>query len=328
MSDNKLNFIQVGDQTYNIGGSGSSATGGYPVVTVEDNFNIEAQPNTFYNIRNTPDNEVNISFKDEEFGGEGGKILVFYTDVERLSNELGDDIDTYTQIAVSLSGTGCTLIPNSEHEGFKYEAFFNPVLVEMIGLSEIRFFISDIPTSDLQDTSSSINILILSNGSDEGTTLRLPFIYTINKDIDYIAWYDMPMGSDSGASVQVPIIFYQEVGNDGEVYNYQGFALLGETVMPCLLFTQVEYTKADKVVVTASDISTGESTELPMIVQANKELTMPDEIKEFVFNLKSPANIVLSHPVSWNNNNTPDFTKTGTYTLSILNGVGCYTFIQ
>jgi hypothetical protein len=30
-------------------------SGGYPVVTVENDFNIEAQPNTFYNIKNEAD---------------------------------------------------------------------------------------------------------------------------------------------------------------------------------------------------------------------------------------------------------------------------------
>lgn len=327
MSDNKLNYIQIGDQTYDIGGSGSSASGGYPVVTVENNFNIEAQPNTFYNIKNSPDNEVNINFKDEEFGGDGSKIFVFYTDVERLKNELGEEVDMYTEIAVMLASTGCTIVPNSEHNGFKYEIFFNPSLLEQAMLSDMRFFISDIPTSDLQDTSSSVNILVLGNDPDETMTRRIPFIYTINKDIDYIAWYGMPIGSD-GPSIQMPVIFTQEIGYDGEQYSYQGFISSEIMVVPCTLYTTVEYTKADKVFVEASlGGSTNDMIEVPITVQANKGLTMPDEVKEFVFNLKSPANIVLSHPVSWNNGNIPDFTKAGTYTLSILNGVGCYTFI-
>jgi hypothetical protein len=79
MSDTKLNFIQVGDETYNIGGSGSSAGGGYPVVTVENDFNIEAQPNTFYNIRNAEDSEVNISFKDEDFYTQDLSRHIFFT---------------------------------------------------------------------------------------------------------------------------------------------------------------------------------------------------------------------------------------------------------
>ena len=309
----------------NPGQAGSSFSGGYPVVTVENDFNIEAQPNTFYNIKNSPDNEVNINFKDKEFGGEGGKILVFYTDIERLTNELGDE---RVQMLILLTGIGCTIVPNSEHEGFKYEVFLNPLVLEIFNLSEMRIFISDIPTSDLQDTSSSVNMLILGDKPDDVFTQRIPFIYTINKDIDYIAWYDMPIAGIG--SVQFPVIFTQETGYDGEQYSYQGFIAQDVCLVPCTLYTQVEYTKAEKVdtvVVELPNGSTDEVAELPITVQANKELTMSDEVKEFVFNLKSPANIVLSHPVSWNNDNTPDFTKSGTYTLSILNGVGCYTFI-
>lgn len=326
MSDNKLNFIQVGDQTYNIGGSGSS--GGYPVVTVENDFNIEAQPNTFYNIKNTPDSEVNISFKDEEFGGEGGKILVFYTDMERAQ-----DLDDLQYEVISILSFGISVTPNSEYEGFKYKGTFNPVILQMVpALADAQFFISDIPTDNLQDETSSIDILAIADVlGAEPMTVTLPYTYAINKDIDYIAWCDMPMGSDGGESVKVPIIFTKEIGYDGEVYSYQGFIGDAEGILPCTLYTQVEYTKADKVdkvVIEAPDGSTSEVTELPITIQVNKELTMPDEIKEFVFNLKSPANIVLSHPVSWNNDNTPDFTKSGTYTLSILNGVGCYTFVK
>jgi hypothetical protein len=52
-------------------------------------------------------------------------------------------------MTIAIASAGCTLTPNSEHEGFKYEVFFNPVLLELASLSETRFFISDIPTSDL-----------------------------------------------------------------------------------------------------------------------------------------------------------------------------------
>jgi hypothetical protein len=51
-------------------------------------------------------------------------------------------------------------------------------------------------------------------------TITLPYTYAINKDIDYIAWYDIPMGSDGGASIQLPIVFTQEIGYDGEYYSY------------------------------------------------------------------------------------------------------------
>lgn len=240
-------------------------------------------------------------------------------------NELGEEADDEIFMAVALAGAGFTLIPNSEHDGFKYEVFFNSVLLELYGMSDYRFFISDIPTSDLQDTSSSINILVLGNSPNWSLTRRLPFIYAINQDIDYIAWYDLHQAIEEGPSVNVPIVFTKELEHDDEGYLYEGFVMT-EILSPAKLFTPVEYTKSSEVVVILSLGSTGETATLQMTVQANKESVMPDEVKEFVFNVKSPANIVLSHPVSWNNSNTPDFAKSGTYTLSILNGVGCYTF--
>lgn len=49
---------------------------------------------------------------------------------------------------------------------------------------------------------------------------------------------------------------------------------------------------------------------------------------EFIFNLISPSNITFNEEIKWNNDNAPDLTKTGIYTISILDGVGCYTFVN
>ena len=51
-------------------------------------------------------------------------------------------------------------------------------------------------------------------------------------------------------------------------------------------------------------------------------------VNEFIFNINSPCNIIFNEEIKWNDNNTPDLTKTGIYTISILNGVGCYTFVN
>ena len=60
------------------GNTPTSISGGYPVVTVEDDFNITAEPNTFYNIKNNADSEININFNPEEFYNTGNdKILLF-----------------------------------------------------------------------------------------------------------------------------------------------------------------------------------------------------------------------------------------------------------
>lgn len=39
----------------------------YPIITIKDNFDIEAKPNTVYNINNSEDDEINITFVNEEF---------------------------------------------------------------------------------------------------------------------------------------------------------------------------------------------------------------------------------------------------------------------
>lgn len=51
-------------------------------------------------------------------------------------------------------------------------------------------------------------------------------------------------------------------------------------------------------------------------------------VNEFIFNIHSPANITFNKEISWNNNEEPDFTQEGMYTISILAGIGCYTFIN
>lgn len=53
-----------------------------------------------------------------------------------------------------------------------------------------------------------------------------------------------------------------------------------------------------------------------------------DIIGEYVFNINSPANISFDKEIKWNNDNTPDLTQEGIYTISIVNDVGCYTFVN
>lgn len=46
-------------------GSESGVVGGYPVVTIEDNFTIEVEPNIFYDIKNEIGVNINLIFNDE-----------------------------------------------------------------------------------------------------------------------------------------------------------------------------------------------------------------------------------------------------------------------
>jgi hypothetical protein len=59
---------------------GSVSGGGvYPVVTVTDDFNIEAEPNTFYNIKNIGEDSVNINIDSANYSVEDKEKLTMFT---------------------------------------------------------------------------------------------------------------------------------------------------------------------------------------------------------------------------------------------------------
>lgn len=72
------------------------------------------------------------------------------------------------------------------------------------------------------------------------------------------------------------------------------------------------------------NINNGEDDE----ININFAQESKDVIGEYVFNINSPTNISFDKEIKWNNNEEPDLTKTGIYTISILNDVGCYTFVN
>ena len=75
------------------------------------------------------------------------------------------------------------------------------------------------------------------------------------------------------------------------------------------------------------NINNGEDNEIN-ITFVYEEFYTHTVVNEFIFNINSPANISFDKEIKWNNDSTPDLTKTGIYTISIVNGVGCYTFVN
>lgn len=75
------------------------------------------------------------------------------------------------------------------------------------------------------------------------------------------------------------------------------------------------------------NINNGENSEIN-ITFANEEFYNNTVTNEFIFNINSPANISFDKEIKWNNNKEPDLTQEGIYTISIVNGVGCYTFVN
>ena len=51
-------------------------------------------------------------------------------------------------------------------------------------------------------------------------------------------------------------------------------------------------------------------------------------MEEYVFNINSPANVIFDNKIKWDENDVPDLKQEGVYTISIVNCVGCYTFVK
>jgi hypothetical protein len=302
MSNTKLNYIQVGDQTYNIGGTGGSANGGYPVVTVEDNFNIEAEPNTFYNIKNNVDSEVSINFKPEEFYTTGKNKHIMFT---------WDNFNPEDLISIA-SYIGGIVVEDNSIEGYKYRL---DVDASTLGAGIVPVYLSD-------NITEGGNIRAYTNILEEAQILELNNMHIINKDIDYLYYISITI---EGTTVVVPHIILEEVENDSEFkYKYKHYGLLN------ILF-QAEYLYTNEPIDTTTSIFINNAdnyTEFPIANKVlNKDIKPSNIANEFVFNFNSPANIIFNQKIKWNNNSTPDLTKTGICTISIVNGVGCYTFI-
>jgi hypothetical protein len=89
------------------------------------------------------------------------------------------------------------------------------------------------------------------------------------------------------------------------------------------------YTNEPCDIATSAFISNGtDFLEAQLVKVLNKDIKPSNIVNEFVFNINSPANIIFNEEIKWNNDNTPDLTKPGICTISIVNGVGCYTFVN
>lgn len=283
---------------------GNTTVGGYPIVTVEDNFNIEAKPNTFYNIKNNVDSEVSINFNVNELYATGKSKYIMFT------FDGGNSPDNFIGNLTSIGGV---IAPDNTKEGYKYSMIvdinkFQPGT----GITKVYFSDNIIEGNDVH---AYINMC--------GTEIEddLNNIHIVNNNIDYLYYITVPGG---GSTVTIPIIILEEVDNDNSnfKYKYVTFSYLSTTS------TVYIYTNEPCDIATFAYISSDiDSLETPLVKEFNGDIKA-SKVNEFIFNFNSPANIIFNNTVKWNNDEEPDLTKTGIYTISILNGVGCYTFVN
>lgn len=286
----------------------NNITGGYPVVTIEDNFNIEAEPNTFYNIKNNVDNEVSINFKPEEFYAAGKDGLIFFT-CENMR-----DISDIIEI---VNVFGIKLIADNSLQGFKYKNIISKEQLNLIGIpveEDIVIYYSDY----LQDGK---DITIFTESQEQ---IILKNVYILNKDpyLCYISSSAIGLPFD----VKIPMFIMEDITDSiGELpdgYNYAYSVIIA--MEEYLIATKKPY-QEDNYCIINNDRS---PVDINYELVENMNIEGSNIMKEFIFNINSPANIIFNEEIKWNNDNTPNLTKPGICTISILNGIGCYTFVN
>lgn len=282
---------------------GNATVDGYPVVTVENNFNIEAKPNTFYNIKNTADSEVNINFKPEEFYATGKNKHIMFT---------WDNFNLEDTISIA-SYIGGVVVEDNSIDGYKYRIDID---ASALGAGIIPVYLSD-------NITEGVNIRAYVNLFGTEQILELNNIHIINKDIDYLYYISVTNGDDT---ITTPCVILEEVENDSEFkHKYKYYGLFNKLLTDEYFYTNEFYDKATSVYFYYGE---GYTEGIILNKVLNKDIKPSNVVNEFMFNINSPANIIFNEEIKWNNDSIPDLTKTGICTISIVNGIGCYTFIN
>lgn len=286
-------------------GAGGQFSNGYPVVTIEDNFNIEAKPNTFYNIKNHADSEVSINFKDG-YSIEGSNKLLFIN-----AEPEGDE--QFMEVATFILSMGLSnLTYDTTKEGYKYKCII-PFQEGGMTINICGYF------SDEIKNGSNVNCLINVDVNPGDIIGSLNNIQILNENNDYIIYATRSQWG------RLPNIA-TEIENDSDVfshkYSIQGVLML----MTDYIYTTEPYTSATNFYIDKK--TTLSDAGVTVEIEPNVSLPPSDIANEFVFSVNSPANIIFSNDIKWNNDNVPDLTEEGVCTISIVNGVGCYTFVN
>ena len=313
---------------------GSVGGVGYPVVTVTDNFNIEAQPNTFYNIKNSGEDSVNISIDPTKYSvDEQEKLTMFICD--ELIQAFSDDAELDLFFMPLLFGG--RVIPDTSIEGFQYRFDITPHLKQWY----LELYATVLQTSLNIDYyfSDNLNVdgvsMLLKLTSEDGQMsetipLSMTNVQILTDYSDELAYVTVKDGYNESDGLvlpdNMPHVFI-EVENDNEEYQYkyQIFGLIQLMFGYDYLYSNEPYNIAQNAYTEGgSDVL--EMCDIKFV--KNIPTSGCEVANEYVFNINSPANVTFNQDIKWNNGNEPDLSQNGTYTISLLNGVGCFTFVE
>lgn len=289
------------------GGSNvAPASNGYPIVNTSlnsytkidgvwepDCIIINAKPNTSYNIPDGTDQQIQIAFNPFQLAGVGGKYLMFsFDDVE-------DGSLSYIIMLTSYLG----FIQTENNDVSTKEQYPYKLLNPMLDTLYTCLISSDITTSTnttilapaLSDTPIPINNIKVKEANEYYLIRGFP---TIVKEVenDNNEYQHKYVITDSliNMNMQIDPIY---------MYTYEEN---GETIMVLRINGMLELKEP--------------------VVKINVEETV-ETTGEYIFNFKVPLGLQFSSEILWNNGNEPDLSQPGLMTISIVNGVACYSFV-
>jgi hypothetical protein len=236
-----------------------------------------------------------------------------------------ENIEDTSDIIEIANIFGIKLIADNSLQGFKYKNIISKEQLNLVGIpveEDIVTYYSDY----LQD-GKDITIFEESHGQ-----IILKNVQILNKD-PYLCYISSSaIGAPFDAKLAVSIV--EDITNsnitlpDGvdipDGYNYVYSAVFAGT--ECMVFTKKSYQEDNNCII-INPMTDGSPVDTNYELVENMNIEGSNIMKEFIFNFNSPANIIFNNDIKWNNDNVPDLTEEGVCTISIVNGVGCYTFI-
>lgn len=321
----------------------------YPVVTIKDNFTIDAEPNTFYNIKNSGEDSVNINIDSANYSVEDKEKLTMFV-WDNWREDLGNNDLDMLLYSISL---GHHIKEDNTQENYKYSSH---QLLEMNFTEEdsgqIITYKSQMQVksyfSDEVKTGNNINWCIKQfiqkeQAIDEDGNVQEEYvedlIESLGQDI-IIPITNIQVLTDNNDDLAIVTLppypgfphVLVEVENDSSEFSHK-YEALGFVSQ---LMIGIQYVYTNESVPNTTDIymNVGEGEYMNLSEQADIKFIKNIPIKgcevanEYVFNINSPANVTFNQSIKWNNGNEPDLSQNGIYTISLLNGVGCFTFVE
>lgn len=268
-------------------GTGSSTYPIEKVVLGENITGITLKPNVWYDIKNTTGFAIIAFSSPQEYYNINGNYEIFSAKCD----------DESLQELLDILTIGGVLIKTNELSGYEYKQN-----ISTIGVNVTVYF----ATNPNDSTDNRIKVIGIPYEGMEELELPIHSVERINKDniIYKVSIVGMEMST-----------YFINIPSDIEgKYKYM-FYMMGE-FMSC-------YT--DKPIDECESIFSDEFGEISIKKESSyKEI---NNVNEFVFSINGPiVQSIIMENIYWNGDNIPDFTKMGVYTISIIDGVGCWTF--